>query len=155
MPGRPLESVPYWHERAGLASCYGRIPGSGCWGHGPTPGRSSGETGPERGRGSASLVLQDSNAYSKSWSWQHLSPFGPAVLHLELELKLHKQRAASYEPACWSRVPSLSLTNFCLVLGRRLTRSSCTIVIVYHQLGSLKVVREQGAQRFPTGRGSG
>ena len=59
----------------------------GCWAPGPTRGPSSGANVPGRGPGSGLLALQDSNAYSRAWSWQHLSPFGPAVLHLELELK--------------------------------------------------------------------
>ena len=65
----------------------GSARGSRCWGPAPTPSPSSAANGRGPGPGSRSHGLQHSCVDRISLTWQHLSPSGPVVLHLELELK--------------------------------------------------------------------
>ena len=83
----PPDAAPYRRDTSGPARC-ARIRGSRCWGPAPTPSPSSATTGLGPVPGSAFHVRRYSGAYSISWTWQHRSPSGPAVLHLELELKM-------------------------------------------------------------------
>ena len=86
--GRSPGCVPCRPDRVGPASCCGPTRGSRCWGLAPTPWPSSAANGRGPGPGSRSHVLRHSCVYRISLAWQHRSPSGLAVLHLELELKL-------------------------------------------------------------------
>jgi hypothetical protein len=86
-PELPPASVPYRHDRAGPSPCCGQTRGSRCWGPAPTPKPSSATNGRGPAPGSGSYGLRHSSACSISLAWQHLRPSGPAVLHLELELR--------------------------------------------------------------------
>ena len=76
------------HARDGPASCYGRIRGTGCWALGPrlAPARVATRLGPDPD--SRSHGLPHSSVCNISFAWEHRSPSGPVVLHLELEFKV-------------------------------------------------------------------
>ena len=88
-PGLPPVSAPCRPDRVGPASWCGHIHGSGCGGLGPRSALACVVTGPGRGPDSWLHVRQHSSVSSCLFAWQHLSPSGPVVLHLELELKLN------------------------------------------------------------------
>ena len=71
----------------GRSSRCGRTRGSRCWALAPTPSPSSAANGRGPGPDSRSHVLRHSSVCRISLAWQHRSPSGLAVLHLELELK--------------------------------------------------------------------
>ena len=75
------------HDRDGPASSCGRIRGSGCWAPGPrpAPARAAMLTGSDPD--SRSHGLPHSSVCSLCLLWQHRSPSGPVVLHLDLELQ--------------------------------------------------------------------
>ncbi len=56
----------------------------------PTPWPSSATIDLGPGLSSGFHVLRHSCVHSNSWTWQHRSPSGPAVVHSELELKKDK-----------------------------------------------------------------
>jgi hypothetical protein len=85
-PERPPDAAPCRPDRGGPARG-ARCRGSRGWVRGPIPSPSSAMTGPGPVPDSGSHVLQCSGVYSRSFAWQHHSPSGPAVSHLELELK--------------------------------------------------------------------
>ena len=70
-----------------LAPRCGPTHGSRCWALASTPSPSSATTGRGPGPDSRFHVLRHSCVDRISYTWQHRSPSGPVVLHLELELK--------------------------------------------------------------------
>ena len=86
-PASPPGAAPCRPGRGGPARC-ARIRGSRCWARVPTPAPSFVTTGLGPAQDSGSHVPRYSCAHSIVLAWQHRSPSGPAVLHLELELKL-------------------------------------------------------------------
>ena len=85
--GRRPASVPCRCDRGALAWCCGSTRGSRCWGLVLIPSPSSATIGPGSGPDSESHGLRHSCVDRVSLTWQHLSPSGLVVLHLELELK--------------------------------------------------------------------
>jgi len=75
----PIESAPRYVA--------GQLTAHGAGGRAPTPTPSSSANGRGPDPGSRSHVLQHSCVYRISLAWQHRSPSGLEVLHLELELK--------------------------------------------------------------------
>ena len=91
-PERPPASVPCRHDRVGPSSRCGPTRGSGCWALASTPSPSSATNGRGPGPGSRFHVLRHSGVCRISFAWQHRSPSGLEVLHLELELKMVKAK---------------------------------------------------------------
>jgi hypothetical protein len=87
--GRSPTCAPCRHDRGGPAWCYEPPRGSWCWGLAPTLWPSSAANGHGPGPNSMSHGLPHSCVDRLSLTWQHRSPSGPVVLHLELELKLY------------------------------------------------------------------
>ena len=79
-------------DTVGLGSCCGHIPSSVCSARGPTLRPSSAANDPGPIPGSRFHVRRHSGDGMISFAWQHHSPSGRAVLHLELELKLSLNR---------------------------------------------------------------
>ena len=75
--------APYRPDRGGPAQRCGPPRGSRCWGLAPTPAPLSVTTGREPGPSSGSHGLCHSSACNIVLTWQHRSPSGLAVLHLE------------------------------------------------------------------------
>lgn len=80
-------SSRYRSDRDGLVSYYGPTRGSRGSGYVPRSALSFGATGPGSGQDSRSHVLRHSGVGMIPFAWQHRSPSGLEVLHLELELK--------------------------------------------------------------------
>ena len=75
-----------------------RVRDSRCWARVPTPWPSPASKSLGTGPSSGSHVLRHSCAYRISFAWQHRSPTGRVVLHLELELKEELLRIAQSIP---------------------------------------------------------
>ena len=75
---------PIGSASRGVAS---RLAADGAGGIAPTRWPSSAANGRVPGPGSRSHGLPHSSVCNMSLAWQHFSPSGPVVLHLELELK--------------------------------------------------------------------
>ena len=93
--GRRPVSAPYRRDTVGLSPCCGPTRGSRYWERVPTRSPSPGVNGRGSGPGSRSHGLQHSSVCNILLSWQHLSPSGLAVLHLELELKQPKNESST------------------------------------------------------------
>ena len=86
-PGPPPDTVPCRPDTAESRVCCAYVLGSRCWARSPTLWPSLATKSLEPGPRSGFHVLRHSYAYSHVWTWQHRSPTGCVVLHLELELK--------------------------------------------------------------------
>ena len=82
-----LACVPCRPDRVGRASRCGPTRGSRCWALAPTPSPSFATNGRGPDPNSRFHALRHSCVDRISFSWQHRSPSGREVLHLELELK--------------------------------------------------------------------
>jgi hypothetical protein len=80
-------SAPCRRERERRESCFGLPRDSGCLGGRPRSGPSRGANARGSGPDSRSHGLPQLLVDTISCAWQHHSPSGLAVLHLELELK--------------------------------------------------------------------
>lgn len=80
-------SARYRSDRDGLVSYYGPPCGSRGSGHVPRSALSFGATDPGSGQDSRSHVLRHSGVGTIPFAWQHRSPSGLEMLHLELDLK--------------------------------------------------------------------
>ena len=85
---RSPASVPGWHDTGGPASRCAPTRGARCWARDPRPWPSRVANSLGRARGSGFHVLRHSCVCRISFAWQHRSPFGLVVVHLELELKV-------------------------------------------------------------------
>ena len=83
----PLASVPCRHHRDGHEACYGHIRGSAYLANAPSGVRAGATTALGPSHDSEFHVRRHSSVYTVLFGWQHLSPTGRVVLHLELELK--------------------------------------------------------------------
>ena len=82
-----IDPQPCRPDTGGPSSCCAPTRGSRCWARVPRPWPSLVANGLGRARGSGFHVLCHSCVGRILFAWQHRSPSGLVVLHLELELK--------------------------------------------------------------------
>ena len=86
--------APCKPDRGGPAWCCGPTHGSQCWALASTPSPSSATNDRGPAPDSRFHVLRHSSVERISFAWQHRSPSGREVLHLELELRAIYSEAA-------------------------------------------------------------